>query len=289
MRVLITIIVTIMWLGACRAAPVKTTDSPEIVKTAGISLITPAEARPAVEAAYSQFVDVRTPEEYAEEHAYRARNIPLDTLAQNLDKLEKNEPVYLICRTDNRSQQAAEILVNAGFKQAIVVKGGTVAWKEAGLPMAGPQSQTSSSKLDDPTRKALLSALADERRAEAMYQAVLRKFPGSRPFVNIIEAEKHHQGLLLPLFEKYEVATPPNEFDPSKLEVASTLTEACNDGVKAEKENIALYDGFLEFVREADIKDVFVRLQAASRDNHLPAFARCAEGRGAGRGRGGPN
>ncbi len=78
---------------------------------------------------------MRTPEEFAAGHADRARNVPLDMLASNLDMLEKNEPVYLICRTDNRSSQAAKMLVDAGFKQAIVIKGGTEAWKADGLPM----------------------------------------------------------------------------------------------------------------------------------------------------------
>ncbi len=102
----------------------------------GMSEISPLEARPAVEAAYSQFVDVRTPEEYASGHAYRAINIPLDTLLTNLDKLEKNEPVYLICQSGKRSMQAAEILNQAGFSQSISIAGGTTAWQAAGLPMA---------------------------------------------------------------------------------------------------------------------------------------------------------
>lgn len=127
-------------LAGCQTAPVKITDSPEIVTEAGISEIAPHHAFRGTEAAYSQFVDVRTPEEFAAGHANRTRNIPLDTLAQNLDKLEKNEPVYLICRTDNRSAHAAKILVDAGFKQAIVIKGGTEAWQAAGLPMSvGPR------------------------------------------------------------------------------------------------------------------------------------------------------
>lgn len=129
-------IVAVLVVG-CHTAQKRTTDAPVIVKTQGVSEITPAAALPGIEAAYSQFVDVRTPEEYASGHAYRARNIPLDTLAANLDMLEKNEPVYLICRTDNRSRRAAQMLVDAGFSQAIVVVGGTEAWKEAGLPMGG--------------------------------------------------------------------------------------------------------------------------------------------------------
>lgn len=97
--------------------------------------MTPAEARPAVEVAYSQLIDVRTPEEFASGHAYRARNIPLETLSANLDKIEKNEPVYIICATGNRSREAAKILVDAGFKQAVNIAGGTEAWRAAGLPM----------------------------------------------------------------------------------------------------------------------------------------------------------
>lgn len=97
--------------------------------------MSPVRARPAVEAAYSQFIDVRTPEEYSTGHAYRAKNIPLDTLRDNLDRLDKNEPVYIIDAAGNISMEAAEILVEAGFSQAISISGGTAAWKDAGLPM----------------------------------------------------------------------------------------------------------------------------------------------------------
>jgi rhodanese-related sulfurtransferase len=84
----------------CQSAPTKKVDSPAVVTTAGVSEISPAAARPAVEAAYSQFIDVRTPEEYAAGHAYRTR-IPVDN----------------------------------GFPQAISISGGTEAWQAAGLPM----------------------------------------------------------------------------------------------------------------------------------------------------------
>ncbi|MBK6725024.1 MAG: DUF2202 domain-containing protein [Acidobacteria bacterium] len=143
--------------------------------------------------------------------------------------------------------------------------------------------------MDPRTQAALLSALADERLAQATYQAVLNKFPGARPFINIIEARKNHESFLLPLFAKYGVAVPRNENDPAKISVPADLTEACRVGVKAENENIALYDRFFAFVKEPDIKEVFTRLQSASRDNHLPAFTRCSEGgMGGGRGKGRP-
>jgi rhodanese-related sulfurtransferase len=125
----------VLALAGCQKAPTAQRDAPVITTMPGVSEMSPEQARPGVEAAYSQFVDVRTPQEYAAEHAYRARNIPIDELMSNLDKLEKNEPVYLICQTGNRSRKAAQMLVDAGFPQAISVAGGTEAWKAAGLPM----------------------------------------------------------------------------------------------------------------------------------------------------------
>ena len=124
-------------ISGCTSAPTAKTDAPPgtAVKT-GVSEMSPAEARAGTEAAYSQFVDVRTSDEYASGHAYRAINMPLDTLAQNLGRLEKNEPVYLICRTQNRSSQAAKILADAGFQRVVVIKGGMNEWEAAAMPMA---------------------------------------------------------------------------------------------------------------------------------------------------------
>jgi len=272
----------------CQPSAVRNIDSPVAVKP-GINEMKASEVQPLVAAAYSQFIDVRTPEEFSSGHADRTKNIPLDTLTANLDKLEKSEPVYIICRTDNRSRQAAKVLIDAGFKQAVVVIGGTEAWKAAGLPMGNAGPPVISTKLDEKTQNALIAALQDERRAQATYQAVLGKFTNARPFANVIEAERQHEAFLLPLFAKYGVTIPRNEFDPSKVEVPASLVEACKVGVSAENENIALYDGFMQFVKEADIKEVFTRLQSASRDNHLPAFTRCSEGgMGSGSGKGRP-
>ena len=277
---------------ACQSATTKNTDSGVANVPTEIKEVSPAETQVAVSKAYSQFIDVRTLEEYTGGHAARAVNIPLDTLSTKLDSLEKGEPIYVICQTGSRSRKAAEILKGAGFNNVLNVSGGTVAWQAAGLPMETTSPHTassSSSKLDQRTQDALVSALADERLSQATYQAVLNKFPGSRPFINIIEAEKKHESFLLPLFAKYGVTVPANELDPAKISVPADLIEACKAGVKLENENIALYDRFLQFVKESDIKDVFTRLQSASRDNHLPAFTRCSEGGGGGgRGKGRP-
>ncbi len=136
MKALIIVVVSSIWLAGCQSAPIQTSDTPPTTAKMGVSEISPTEARPAVEAAYSQFIDVRTPEEYSAGHAYRARNIPLDKLMENLDTIERNEPVYLICATGRRSMEAAKKLNEAGYPQTISIAGGTKAWQEAGLPMA---------------------------------------------------------------------------------------------------------------------------------------------------------
>lgn len=122
-------------LGGCQNAASKKTDSGVSDVASDIKEVSPAEAQAAVSKAYSQFVDVRTPEEYAGGHAARAINIPIDTLAANVGKLEKGEPVYLICQTGNRSKRAAGMLKELGFRNVLDVSGGTTAWQAADLPM----------------------------------------------------------------------------------------------------------------------------------------------------------
>ena len=124
-----------MGSASCTLPPSKTMDAPDAAVRLGISEMTPAQAQAGTAAAYSQFIDVRTPAEYAGGHAYRAVNIPLDVLSQNLDRIERNEPVYLICATGRRSKQAAEMLNAAGYPRVVSISGGTAAWSAAGMPM----------------------------------------------------------------------------------------------------------------------------------------------------------
>ena len=135
MKLILITILTAFIFGGCQTATTKKTDSGVPDTTSAIREVSPAEAQIAVSKAYSQFVDVRTTEEYSGGHASRAINVPLDTLTANLDKLEKNEPVYLICETGNRSKKAAVLLKEAGFNNVVNVTGGTAAWRTANLPM----------------------------------------------------------------------------------------------------------------------------------------------------------
>ena len=127
----------------------------------------------------------------------------------------------------------------------------------------------------------LTFALEDEYLAKGEYQKIMNKFGKVRPFSNIIEAEKRHISMLLPLFKKYKVTVPPDR----GLELAvipATFSETFPIGVKAEEVNIAMYQRFLKQKLPKDVKNAFQRLLSGSQ-NHLAAFSRK---RGGGRGRG---
>lgn len=84
-------------------------------------------------------IDVRTPVEYREVHAVMARNFPLDSLDPASIMRDRNgrvdEPLFVICRSGNRSGKACQKFVDAGFTNVINVEGGTNAWDQAGLPV----------------------------------------------------------------------------------------------------------------------------------------------------------
>ncbi|HRX51791.1 MAG TPA: rhodanese-like domain-containing protein [Candidatus Krumholzibacteria bacterium] len=89
-------------------------------------------------AASDPFVlDVRTPQEYAAGHLEGAVLIPIQDLQRRLGELEahRQEPLFVYCRTGNRSTVAARLLLDAGFEQVINLRQGVVAWERAGLPL----------------------------------------------------------------------------------------------------------------------------------------------------------
>ena len=130
--------------------------------------------------------------------------------------------------------------------------------------------------LPDATRAALLEALADGRKAEATYAAVLAKFGPIEPFLSIVNAERRDQEALLDLFRSHKVEIPPNPYQGAPPSTPATLSEACAVGVKIEEASIAMYDRLLSQIRDQDVCMVFRQIQEASRSQHLPAFRACA-------------
>lgn len=84
-------------------------------------------------------VDVREPDEFTGQlgHIPGSRLIPLRDLARRTEELEphKQRPVIVICRSGVRSTTGAAILTSMGFEQVYNMKGGMLAWNDAGLPV----------------------------------------------------------------------------------------------------------------------------------------------------------
>ncbi len=83
-----------------------------------------------------QLVDVRYPSEWLAGHVDGAVNLPEEDIADRVDELDRARPVITICRAGTRSAEAAEWLRGEGF-DAQSLDGGMLAWKWAGLPIAG--------------------------------------------------------------------------------------------------------------------------------------------------------
>jgi rhodanese-related sulfurtransferase len=92
-------------------------------------------------------IDVRTPVEFREVHVEFARNVPLDQLDPAAIMQARNgssqEPLYIVCLSGARGQQACEKFANAGFSNVINIEGGTKACVEAGLPVVRGQKAMS--------------------------------------------------------------------------------------------------------------------------------------------------
>lgn len=88
-----------------------------------------------IKAKNPQLIDVRSPEEYEDGHLNGSvnYNISDSTLSENLDKLNKKKPVFVYCRFGVRSQQAADLLKEHGFK-VYNLSGGITDWKAKGFP-----------------------------------------------------------------------------------------------------------------------------------------------------------
>ena len=144
--------------------------------------------------------------------------------------------------------------------------------------------------LDVTTKAMVLEALDDEYKAGASYRLVIKTFGPVRPFINIVEAEDTHARALEALCARYGIPLPPDDWE-TKVQPPASMLEACRAGVEGEHENIAMYDRFLRETEEPEVRHLFQRLQARSREAHLPSFERCVardgdirQGAGSGRG-----
>jgi len=82
-------------------------------------------------------LDVRTPSEFSEGHIPRAEMVSVGELADKIETIEqyKNKPVFVYCRSGNRSIAAVQILTKRGFTNIYHLNGGIKSWIKEGLPI----------------------------------------------------------------------------------------------------------------------------------------------------------
>lgn len=80
-------------------------------------------------------LDIRTPEELEENGTIDgAKNVDFyaDDFKDQIDAMDREEPVMLFCRSGGRSGEAASMLKEMGFKKVFDLNGGYNAWLEEG-------------------------------------------------------------------------------------------------------------------------------------------------------------
>jgi rhodanese-related sulfurtransferase/TusA-related sulfurtransferase len=73
-------------------------------------------------------LDVREEAEYVFNHIPNAISIPLGELEDRFDELNKDDEIYIVCRTANRSDLAAQKMAANGFNKVVNVVPGMSQW-----------------------------------------------------------------------------------------------------------------------------------------------------------------
>jgi rhodanese-related sulfurtransferase len=74
---------------------------------------------------------------YKSGHLPGAKHIDAAGLAAGIEKLklDRKNPVVLVCDTGNLSRKSASAVQKLGFVEVAALDGGVQAWKEAALPL----------------------------------------------------------------------------------------------------------------------------------------------------------
>ncbi len=80
-----------------------------------------------------QVVDVRSPAEFSRGHMRHAVNISIDTLRENVDRLDKGRQTLVYCQVGYRGYLAYRILKQKGFEHVVNLDGGYKTLVEAGF------------------------------------------------------------------------------------------------------------------------------------------------------------
>ena len=106
------------------------------------------QARAEHEAGKVLMIDILESQEHATGVAQGVVLLPMSQVAQRVAEIPKqtDQPVLLICNTQNRSRAVTEALQEQGFTNIRYVNGGMSEWAKRGWPMVKPQDLVGPSK-----------------------------------------------------------------------------------------------------------------------------------------------
>ncbi|MGI8386567.1 sulfurtransferase TusA family protein [Robertmurraya sp. P23] len=103
--------------------------SDETIERKHPNVVTNEELQSKLEANENMMVlDVRETAEYAFNHIPNAISIPLGELEARMNELNQDQTIYIVCRTGNRSDLAAQKLAENGFSNVLNVIPGMSQW-----------------------------------------------------------------------------------------------------------------------------------------------------------------
>ena len=132
-------VAAIVMLAAVGCSKPSTAPEPEPARTsasAPVSNISAGDLLAKIKAGEKLLVvDVRTKDEFAQGHVPGAQLVDLQTIEQGITKYAKDQELYLICRSGNRSAQAYAILQGMGYTKLHNITGGMTEWEKLGGAM----------------------------------------------------------------------------------------------------------------------------------------------------------
>ena len=139
MRIIILLLTPLFFLTSCmRSEPTTTLDEDGSHPRWNLTNIGAEQVQKIITANPNiGIIDVRTPAEFAEGHIKGAINVDFNSpdFAEQISKVDNDQPYILYCRSGNRSGKTLPVLKNSAFGSVYHLEKGFNSWKAAGMPV----------------------------------------------------------------------------------------------------------------------------------------------------------
>jgi rhodanese-related sulfurtransferase len=124
-------IIAILFIGMLNVNCNNKQPSKTLTEFGEINVITPSDFKNKSD--NQTIVDIRTPQEFKEGHIKGAVNINYfdKNFLNEISKFDKTKPIFIYCRSGNRTSSASKKIAKLGFKQVNDLQGGILNWKNS--------------------------------------------------------------------------------------------------------------------------------------------------------------